>query len=72
MQGDLLTGVNLADAMFFRVVAHDLYLSSTFLYPFKCRGEILKSLLLALYNTATTLFSYLRHLYDPTWMHSIR
>ena len=28
--------------------------------------------LLALYNLATTLFSYPRHLYDPTWMHSIQ
>src|SRR6266702_2845154 len=31
-----------------------------------------KPLLLALYNSATTLLSYPRHLYDPTWIHGIR
>jgi len=36
-------------------------------------GEILKTTTIgSLQTTTTTLFSYLRHLYDPTWMHSIR
>jgi hypothetical protein len=34
-------------------------------------GKISKTTTVGLYNLATTLLSYLRHLYDPTWMHSI-
>ena len=36
-------------------------------------GEILKTTIVALYNTTTTtLFSYLGHLYDPTWIYGTR
>ena len=36
-------------------------------------GEILKNTTVgSLYTTTTTPFSYLGHLYDPTWMHGIR
>ena len=36
-------------------------------------GEILKNTTVgSLHTTTTTPFSYPGHLYDPTWMHSIR